>query len=213
MHTRVVACVCERYGRLCTACARGRRPLFMRHVDGTRTHMVLLDAINAHSYIDAHSYMEDRITDACVHGIRAHVCAHVRARVGACFCAPVSAPNRASPFRRRGPRAARRAGFLLCVGVQREHRRMEHCACHRLVPGMRLFRPGGAGVPNALGRASMQRGRLCAAAPPMRARVRTRGGTRLRGATRVGMAAPRRDSIRSNIHICRCIDIHHKDIY
>jgi hypothetical protein len=37
----------------------------------------------------------------------------------------------------------RRAGVLLGVGVQREHRRVEHRACHRLDPGMRRSRPGG----------------------------------------------------------------------
>jgi hypothetical protein len=70
-------------------------------------------------------------------------CAHVRARVDACFGAPVSAPNRASPFRRRRPCAARCAGFLLCVGVQREHRRVEHSLGHLAVPSMRLLRPRG----------------------------------------------------------------------
>ncbi len=42
----------------------------------------------------------------------------------------------------------RRAGVLLGIGVQREHRRVEHRACHHVVPGMRrLFGPGGAPPP------------------------------------------------------------------
>ncbi len=38
----------------------------------------------------------------------------------------------------------RRAGFRLCEGVQREHRRVEHRACHHVVRGMRRSWPGGA---------------------------------------------------------------------
>ncbi len=54
--------------------------------------------------------------------------------------------------------------------------------------------------------AAMQRGRLCAAAPPMRVRVRTRVGTRLRGALGIGMAARRGGSIHVSEceHICVC---------
>jgi hypothetical protein len=51
---------------------------------------------------------------------------------------------------------------------------------------------------DALGRTSMRRGPLCAAAPPMRARVRTRAGTRLRGAMGVGTAARRGGSIHAS---------------
>ena len=51
--------------------------------------------------------------------------------------------------------------------------------------------PAARTVAHALGGASKWRGRLCAAAPPMRARVRTRVGTRLRGALGVGTAARR----------------------
>jgi hypothetical protein len=38
----------------------------------------------------------------------------------------------------------RRAGVLLGVGVQREHRRVEHSACHHVGLCMRRSRPGGA---------------------------------------------------------------------
>ncbi len=48
--------------------------------------------------------------------------------------------------------------------------------------------PAARTMADALGRASVRRGRLCVAAPPMRARVRARAGTRLRGALDVGTA-------------------------
>jgi surface protein len=51
---------------------------------------------------------------------------------------------------------------------------------------------------------------LCAAAPPMRARVRTLAGTRLRGAMGVGMAARREGSVHASEYIyyryvCVCV--------
>jgi hypothetical protein len=61
---------------------------------------------------------------------------------------------------------------------------------------------------DALGRASMRRGRLCAAAPPMRARVRTRAGTRLRGGLgcRYGQPEGRFDTcMRTYIRVCVCV--------
>ncbi len=117
--------------------------------------MVLIDTTNAHSCIHAHSYMEergtkskteDRITDACVRHRCAHMCAQVRAHTPGRMDmgAHASAPTHTNAFRRRGPRAAWLAGVPLGVGIQREHRRVEHRGCHRLVPGMRRFRPGGA---------------------------------------------------------------------
>jgi hypothetical protein len=61
--------------------------------------------------------------------------------------------------------------------------------------------PAARTMADALGRASMRRGRLCAAAPPMRARVRTRAGPRLRGALGVGTAARRGGSVRASEYI------------
>ena len=61
--------------------------------------------------------------------------------------------------------------------------------------------PAARTMADALGRASMRRGPLCAAAPPMRARVRTRAGTRLRGALGVGTAARRGGSIHASEYI------------
>ncbi len=76
---------------------------------------------------------------------------------------------------------------------------------------------------DALGRASMRRGRLFAAAPPMCARVRTRAGTRLRRALDVGTYVRRGGSMYVNeyihmrvcklylytyiIHLCVCVRI------
>ncbi len=57
----------------------------------------------------------------------------------------------------------------------------------------------------ALGRASMRRGRLCAAAPPMRARVRTRAGTRLRGSFGVGTAARRGGLVHASEYMYRYV--------
>ena len=58
--------------------------------------------------------------------------------------------------------------------------------------------PAARTMADALGRASMRRGPLCAAAPPMRARVRTRAGTRLRGALGAGTAGLRGGSIHAS---------------
>ena len=151
--------------RLCTACARVRRSLFMRPSRwNTHTHMVFfIVTMNAHSCIDAHSYTEDRITDACARHRRAHVCAHVRARVGAGIGAHASAPNRASPSRRRGPRVAsarrrsarrRRSTRTSARGTPRPSPR-----CPRYAP-LPARRRATAGVADALGRASMRRGRF-----------------------------------------------------
>jgi hypothetical protein len=60
-------------------------------------HMVVTATMNAYFYVPAHSYMEDRITDACVHRRRAHVlrscaracgCGFGRPRIRAEPCAP-----------------------------------------------------------------------------------------------------------------------------
>jgi hypothetical protein len=126
--------------------------------------------------------------------------ARVRVRLGA----RASAPTHASAFRRRRPRVARLAGVQLCVGFQREHRRVGHRVSHRLVQCMRRpFGPGG-GPPRA-GRApagcSIRRGPLCAAAPPMRARVcfaQTCGRAHARASPCADIAARSKDGL----HVC-----------
>ncbi len=100
-------------------------------------------------------------------------CVRARARVRVRLGSHASAPTRASAFRRRGPRVARLAGVPLGIGVQREHRRLEHRRGHRLVLCMRrLFGPAARHRRrDALGGSSMRRGPLCVTGPPMRARV------------------------------------------
>jgi hypothetical protein len=61
--------------------------------------------------------------------------------------------------------------------------------------------PAARTMADALGRASVRRGPLCAAAPPMRARVRTFAGPRLRGAVGVGTAARRGGSVHASEYI------------
>ncbi len=59
----------------------------------------------------------------------------------------------------------------------------------------------------------MRRGRLCAAAPPMRTRVRTRAGTRLRGALGVGTAARRGGSVHASEYIYISVRLCYTRIY
>ncbi len=70
------------------------------------------------------------------------------------------------------------------------------CACSVLRHALRRTRS--AGPP-------MRRGLLCAGAPPMGAPVRTRVGTRLRGALGAGMAARRGGSIHASEDVCVCV--------
>jgi hypothetical protein len=67
----------------------------------------------------------------------------VRSRVRVRLGAHASAPNRASAFRRAGPRAARLAGVQHGVCVQRRHRLVECTTCDRLLFCVRKLRPGG----------------------------------------------------------------------
>ncbi len=118
--------------------------------------------------------------------------------------------------RRRRPRAAsarrrstkrRRSTRTSARGTPRVS---PPCSRYALLPARRraLRRTRSAGV-------SMRRGRLCAAAPPMRARVRTRAGTRLCGAMGVVTAARRGGSVHVSIHICvyMCVCLLHAYTY
>jgi hypothetical protein len=58
--------------------------------------------------------------------------------------------------------------------------------------------PAARTMADALGRASMWGGGLCAAAPPMRARMCTRAGTRLRVGLGVGTTARREASVHAS---------------
>ncbi len=112
-----------------------------------------------------------RIAEAGMRHVRAE--ARVRARARVCAC------TRPHPCRRVQalPAAAERrvnrlAGVQLGVGLQREHRRVEHRLRHELVQRMRHSRPARALRRTALGRSPTHARPLCSAAPPMRARAR-----------------------------------------
>jgi hypothetical protein len=125
--------------------------------------------INACIYIHAYICIDDRITDACMPHRRAHVrdvhtCAStcVRAHMGVWVWAHTYPRRNVSTFHRRGPHVVRLAGVRLSrpiVGVQREHRRVEHRVSHHVVPGTRRFRPA------ARHRSGRARSVLCAARP------------------------------------------------
>ncbi len=127
--------------------------------------------------------------------------------------AHASAPNRASPFRRRGPRAAparrrstrrRRSTPTSARGTPRVSPRFAAITrppCRTRYAPLPARRRATAGVPDALGRASMRRGRLCAAAPPMRAHARTCRHSSARASTCVAMAGRRRDSIYVHVFV------------
>ncbi len=183
----VLAYACDRVRALTmreyAACVRVWRALFVRpSIDGTTTYTVCAHDARMYLYPCACGYPDERIADAGPPHARARVLRPcVRVRLGA----HASAPALASAFRRRGPRVVRLAGVRVRVGVQREHRRVEHRACDYVVPSMRrLSGPGGAppqagrarpGVRCGAGRCA-RRDRRCA-----RARGRRRVGMRMRG--------------------------------
>jgi hypothetical protein len=99
---------------------------------------------------------------------RSRAASGVRARVRVGLGADASAPTHASAFRRHGLHMARLAGVRRCAGVQREHRRVEHRACHQLVSGMRcLFEQGR----DALSGSSVRRSVVYGGGAGARARV------------------------------------------
>jgi hypothetical protein len=150
-------------------------------------------------------------------------CAHVRAHVGARLGAPGTAPNCASPFpsaltacgsvRRLSSRCRRSTRTSAC-GTPRRWR-----TCTRYAP------PSGPAARHRSGRGRARPGLRCGAAVCVRqprrcAGVRTRVGTRLRGAVCLGMAARRRGSIhahdyiyesqcvRGHAHVYICMGVH-----
>jgi hypothetical protein len=104
-------------------------------------------------------------------GARLRLRVRVLVRVRVCVCVfrrthartHASAPKlAASTFRRRGSFVARLAGVPLDVGLQREHRRVEHCRSVKHVRGMHRFRLAARTAADALGRCSMCDSRTCA---------------------------------------------------
>jgi hypothetical protein len=74
--------------------------------------------------------------------------------------------------------------------------------------------PAARTTADALGGGSMRCGLLCAAAPPMRERVRTRAGTRLRGVVSVGRAEGRLGTcIRIYVYRYVCVCVLHACTY
>ena len=111
------------------ACVRARRALFVRpSIDGTRTGIAYAYTLHACIYI--HARLATPMNGSPMRARRTHA-------PTCCVRARASARTPASAFRRRRPRVARRAGVLLYVGVQREHRRVEHRECHHVGLGMR----------------------------------------------------------------------------
>jgi hypothetical protein len=131
--------------------------------------MVLIDTINAHSCIDAHGFLEDRITDACVHHKRtqrvrpcARACGCVGcARICAEPCEPCLSVWTACGFGAQAFGSA--SAFNANIGA------WNTASVSNMIAVCATFgrRRAAAGVADALGQASMRRGRLCAAAPPM----------------------------------------------
>ncbi len=143
----------------------------------------------------ASAYTDERIADAGPPHTRGHVLRPcTRACVRVCDWAAAH-PRRHVRARSVGVdrvRAARRAGVLLCVNVQREHRRVEHRRCHQLGLGTRrLFGPGGA--PPQAGRAR----RVVDAA-----RAVVRGGT-ADARARVCVRADVWARACAGVHVCR----------
>jgi hypothetical protein len=192
LHTRAIACgrrrcANTRHVRECDALS------FVRpSIDGTRTYTVYVYVMYACVYIHARlatptngSPMRARRTHApaCCVSVRARVCANAirRPRIRADTCARLpSAWTAAGSARRRSSRR-RRSTRTSARGTQRLWRTWLMYA-----PPFRPGRRATAGGTCSAG-SSVRRGPLCAAAPPMRARVcvRSRAGTRMRRRPRV----------------------------
>ena len=112
-----------------------------------------------------------------MHHKRAHVCVRVCARACACVFgrtrirAKSPRRNERAFSHRRRPHALRLAGVYVGIGVQCGHRRVEHRACHDVVPGVRRSWPA-ARHRGGHARPGLDAARpLCAVVLPMRARV------------------------------------------
>jgi hypothetical protein len=185
----------ERIRGMCASAARS----LCSAIDGTLTYTGYVYTMHACIYIHARLAVPTNgspmrgpprtRTDAAprAHVLRPCARACVRVRSGA----HVYAPTHASAFRRRRPRAARRAGVQRRVGVQRGHRRVEHRVCHHVVLRMlRLSGPGGA--PPQAGRA--RPGRRCSAGRCVR---------RHRRCARAGVCADVWARACAGVHVCR----------
>jgi hypothetical protein len=160
--------------------------------------MVLIVTINAHSYIDAHSYMEDRITDACAHRRRAYVllscaracgCGFGRTRIRAEPCEPFPSAWTACGFGAQAFSSA--SAFNANIGAWNTARVTSLAyVCAASGPAARHRRRPGRARPGLDAARPVVRGGSADA----RARARARAGTRLCEAMGIAMAARRRDS-------------------
>ena len=168
-------------------CASATLSLHEARSMGTLTHVVLIDTINARSYIPARSYMEDRITDACVRHESAHV---LRSCARACGCGRARAFWCA--FAR--PLHLRRTGRALPVVVD------------RVWLGAQAFRSASAFYANigAWNTAAVTTlSHVCAAFSARAARHR--GGTRSDGAVDASRAVVRGGTAGARACVRRCV--------
>jgi hypothetical protein len=196
---------------MCASATRSLRKAIYRW--NKHTHSVRIPNACMYLYPCAAGYTDERIDDAGLPHTRAHVL-----RPCACACASVpnlgthtSVPTHASALRRLGPRSARLAGVPLGVGVQREHRRVEHRRGHLVVLCMRR-RSGPGGAPPWVGRArqgvgAAQRRRRCALACVW---AQTCGHVHARVCTCVGIAAHSKDGLHAcmDTNVCICMYIY-----
>jgi hypothetical protein len=177
--------------RLCAACVRVRRALFVRpSIDGTRTGIVYVYMMHACVFIHARlatrmngSPMRARRTRAHVLRPCARMCARAigRPRICADTCERLPSASTAGGSARRRSTLRWRSTRTSARGTPRLSPR-----CVRYAPPSPA-RAARHRRRDALGGSSVRRGPLCAAAPPMRVRacVRRHVGTRMRGCLRV----------------------------
>jgi hypothetical protein len=144
-----------------------------------------------HVSISMRVWLHGRTDRRCGPAAHARTCC-VRARARACA---IGRPRNRADTCERVPSAstavARLAGVQLGVGVQRQHRRVEHRVGHHVVLGMRRhFGPGGA--PPRVGRA--RPGRRCGAGRCARRRHRC---------ARVCVCADVWARACAGVHVCR----------
>ncbi len=167
--------------------------------------MVLIVTMNAHSYIDAHSYMEDRITDACAHRRRAHVlracaracgCAFGRARIRAEPCEPFPSAWTACGFGAQAFSFTRAFNANIGAWNTASVTSLES-VCAASGPAARHRRRPGRARPGLDAPRTVVRGGTADA----RARAHTFRHSTARASTCVAMAGRRRDSIYVHVYI------------
>jgi hypothetical protein len=174
-----------------------------------------------HEYIYIHVRLATPMNGSPMRARRTHAptcCVCVRARVRVRLGARASVPTHASALPSASTAMARPAGVLVGVGVQREHRRVEHRGRHLVVLGMRRpFGPGGA--PPQAGRArkvsdaarAVVRGGTADARA--RACAQTCAHAHARVSTCVGIAARSKDRLYACMNIHAYIYMHYTYVH